>query len=109
MGIQVEFNPDLTLRRFGARGKDETECLPKRIQEGEIYYFRKEGQRNYCLKRSIPLRERSGRNIISEPIAEVRIMYEKHYVSRGKVYTEGKYLVSKLLDHDYSKLNTKKR
>ena len=63
MGIKIEFNPDLALRDFSEfrRGKREKEeCIPENLEEGRIYPFLKEGQRNYWLFGEIPLVETKG-------------------------------------------------
>ena len=41
MGIKVEFNSDLALRKFGTPGRLEDECLPEKLEAGKIYEFYK--------------------------------------------------------------------
>ena len=51
MGIKVEFNPDLALRKISEfkNGKRKIEeCIPETLEEGEVYDFLKKEQRNYC-------------------------------------------------------------
>ncbi len=43
MGIQVEFNPDLALRRVGTKNRQPKECLPEILEAGRRYPFLKEG------------------------------------------------------------------
>ena len=50
MGIQIEFNPDLALRKFGTSSRLEEECLPKILEVGKVYQFFKKRQRNYWLE-----------------------------------------------------------
>ena len=43
MGIQIEFNPDLALRKFGTEGREINECLPEKLEIGKVYNFLKQG------------------------------------------------------------------
>ncbi|HJW97097.1 MAG TPA: hypothetical protein VJ485_02955 [archaeon] len=101
MGIKVEFNPDLALRnisefRNGSRKKEE--CIPENLQEGKVYEFLKEGQRNYWIEGELPLRETTGNQQLSRPLASVLILEVTHLLINGKPYTKGKYKVEKRLD-----------
>jgi hypothetical protein len=93
MGIKVEFNPDLALRAFGTPGRLEEECLPENLKEKTIFAFLKEGQRNYWLEGEIPLLETKGNQLISKPLASIRILEVIHFLKDGKPYTKGTYQV----------------
>ncbi len=90
MGIQVEFNPDLALRNYSLfeKGKrKEEECLPKKLKMGQVYKFLKKGQRNYYLldDEPIPLIETQGSQILSKPLAAIRILEATHFNQKGKI------------------------
>ena len=93
MGIQVEFNPDLCLRAYGTKGRQDAECLPEKLVEGATYHFLKQGQRNYWLEGEIALRQTQGEQRLSKPIASIRIKEATHFLGDGKPYTRGKYEV----------------
>ena len=96
MGIQIEFNPDLALRdyaEFEAGRRKEAECLPKKIEAGQIYSFLKKDQRNYWFHGEIPLIETKGNQILSRPIAGIRIIEVTHFLEDSEVFTKGKYKV----------------
>lgn len=97
MGIEVEFNPDLALRKFGTSKRLEEECLPKNITEGKIYSFLKKGQRNYWLKGEIPLRMTEGNEKLSEPIGSIQILEATHYLVGENVWTKGVYKIIKII------------
>ena len=99
MGIQVEFNPDLALRKFGTQGRLEEECLPESLKPGKKYQFLKEGQRNYYLQGDVPLRVTEGNQNLSRPIASIRIENATHFLKEDKIYTRGEYLVVEIY-HD---------
>ena len=44
MGIQIEFNPDLALRAFGTSDRKKEECLPEKLEVGEVYSFLLNGE-----------------------------------------------------------------
>ncbi len=99
MGIQVEFNPDLALRNiveFEAGKRLAEECIPADLQIGQIYNFLKSGQRNYWLEGEIPLLETKGGGNLSAPLASIIILEASHFISDGKIFTRGKYLVKDL-------------
>ncbi len=103
MGIQVEFNPDLALRDFAEfrerrRGADE--CLPDKLDIGKSYVFKKKGQRNYWLLGEIPLLETKGNQVLSRPLASIRILEAAHYIEDGEVWTRGRYLVTEVFTDD---------
>lgn len=98
MGIQVEFNPDLALRKFGTEGRKSSECLPEKLEKGRTYPFLKEGQRNYWLDGEIPLLETKGNRELSRPLASITIIEATHFIQDGKVYTHGFYRVSEVFD-----------
>lgn len=100
MGIKIEFNPDLALRNYtefelGKRKKEE--CIPKDMQEGQIYDFLKKDQRNYGLFGEIPLIETKGNQILSRPKASIQIIEATHFLKDNEVWTKGKYKVIKIL------------
>lgn len=106
MGIQVEFNPDLALRKFNASrtGRKLEECLPQKLEVGRTYDFLKEGQRLYWLEGEIPLRETKGNGKISRPIASVIISEATHFRADNKNWTAGKYEVKEVIDPLDSKI-----
>jgi len=98
MGIQVEFNPDLALRKNMTEGRMVEECLPAKLEEGRTYDFLKEGQRNYWFQGDIPLLETTGNGNLSRPLASITILNANHFLRGERVYTEGKYRVNKIFD-----------
>jgi len=98
MGIAVEFNPDLCLRKYGTSGREMVECLPENLLIGAIHGFLKEGQRNYWLHGNIPLRETKGEGRLSRPVASVLILRAEHRLIGGRVWTEGEYKVNGVFD-----------
>ena len=100
MGIQIEFNPDLALRKFKTEGKEPEECIPENIKEGEAYQFLKKGKRLYWLHGEIPLRITIGNQQLSKPLASVIILEEVHFLRDNEIWTKGKYKVVKLLNEN---------
>ncbi len=101
MGIKVEFNPDLALRNFeefrkGKRKKEE--CIPEKIETGQVCGFLKKGQRNYWFEGEIPLVETRGMEQISRPLASILILEATHFMQGKEVWTKGKYQVMDLFD-----------
>jgi len=112
MGIQVEFNPDLALRKFGTEGREKEECLPERLEKGMICNFLKKGQRNYYISDNplwdfgeIPLMLTEGDEKLSRPIASIKILEATHFLRNGKVWTRGKFKVIEVFDVNDSKIN----
>lgn len=105
MGIKVEFNPDLALRKYRTPNRLEEECLPEEIFKGEIYEFLKEGQRNYWLDGELPLVETKGNEQLSRPLASIIILEATHFKKEGKTYTRGLYQVKEVYDIDDSKIH----
>lgn len=103
MGIQVEFNPDLALRKIdehkAGRRKIE-ECIPESLEEGKVYDFLKKGQRNYWLDGEIPLVETKGNQDLSRPLASVIILEATHFLNQNEAYTKGKYKVIEVFKDD---------
>jgi len=97
MGIQVEFNPDLALRKFNTSERLAEECIPEKIEEGKIYEFLKKGQRLYWLYGEIPLRITEGDQKLSRPLASVIIIEEIHFIKENEAWTKGKYKIIKIL------------
>jgi len=97
MGIQIEFNPDLALRKFGTDKRAPSECLPKILEEGRTYEFLKSGQRNYWLKGEIPLLETEGNGQLSTPLASIQIIETTHFLDGKNIWTKGKYLLIKII------------
>jgi len=103
MGIQIEFNPDLALRKFNTPGRRPEECLPKILEVSRVYDFLKSGQRNYWLEGEIPLLETKGNQQLSRPLASVKIVEAKHFIGDdGLVWTKGKFRVLKVFDPEDS-------
>jgi len=105
MGIQVEFNPDLALRKFGTAGRRPEECLPEKLEIGKIYDFLKEGQRNYWLDGEIPLLKTEGNQVLSRPLASIVILEATHIKDNNKIITKGKYKVIEVFDINDKKIN----
>lgn len=105
MGIQVEFNPDLALRKFKSPKRLEDECLPEILERGKVYSFLKEGQRNYWLEGEIPLLETKGNQQLSRPLASIKILEATHCIFVDRIYTKGKYLVTNVFDINNQKIN----
>ena len=104
MGIQIEFNPDLALRAFGTSDRKKEECLPERLEVGEVYSFLKEGQRNYWLQGEIPLVETKGNQQLSRPLAAIIVANVTHFRD-GAIWTRGKYLVTEVFDPKKKKIH----
>jgi len=100
MGVQVEFNPDLALRKFRTLNRLEEECFPEKLRENEIYPFLKKGQRIYYLKGEIPLVETEGNEKLSSPIASVKILGYSHFTIGEEVWTKGLYEIIKKIEHN---------
>jgi len=102
MGIQVEFNPDLALRNISEmkNGRKKEECIPERLEVGQIYEFLKQGQRNYWLQGEIPLLETKGGQQLSKPLASIVILEATHFMHDGIPCTKGKYKVIEVLKDD---------
>ncbi len=98
MGIQVEFNPDLALRAYNTPNRLPSECLPEKLEQGQIYEFLKQGQRNYWLEGEIPLLETKGNQKLSSTLASIIILEATHFMSPDQgPCTRGKY---KVIAHD---------
>ncbi|MFA7707757.1 MAG: hypothetical protein WCX73_02300 [Candidatus Pacearchaeota archaeon] len=102
MGIQVEFNPDLALRKFGTKGRLEDECLPRELTPLHIHNFLKEGQRNYYLQGEIPLVETQGNQQLSRPLASIEIIEYTNFLKDNKPYTKGRFMI-----HEVYNINDK--
>lgn len=97
MGIKVEFNPDLTLRAFATEGREQSECLPEKLEQGRAYRFLKKGQRNYWLNGEIPLLQTDGSQL-SRPLASIRIIDSTHFLRGNEVWTKGLYEILEVYD-----------
>lgn len=103
MGIVVEFNPDLALRDIkefeeGKRRKEE--CIPEKLEAGKTYPFLKKDQRNYWLFGEIPLIETKGNQVLSRPIASIKILEATHFCEDNQMFTKGKYKVFEVFKDD---------
>lgn len=105
MGIKVEFNPDLALRRFGTQNRKIEGCIPEKIEKGNIYNFLKEGLRNYWLEGEVPLLITEGNSKLSQPIASVIIIESTHFKKDNKLWTKRKYKVEEIFDISNNKIN----
>lgn len=108
MGIKIEFNPDLALRRYEKHLSGErlaAECVPVSLEVGQTYDFLKEGQRNYWLEGELPLLYTEGNSKLSRPIASIIILEVSHFMNEGKLYTKGKYLVKETFDMNDDKIH----
>ncbi len=93
MGVKVEFNAELALRRHGKKGRGPEECLPRRLDVDAEYNFLKKGQRNYWFGGDIPLYITSGREKVSSPIASIRIIEATHCRKGEEIWTRGVYRI----------------
>lgn len=93
MGIQVEFNPDLCLRAFGAENREPTECVPESLTRGLVFHFLKEGQRCFWFDGPVPLRITTGGGNYGEPVAMLKIVSATHRKMGDRVWTEGLAMV----------------
>ena len=112
MGIQTEYNPDLALRPYNTDGREPEECLPEKLEEGEIHNFLKKGQRLFWLSDDpewkngqIPLYETIGQGKFSRPIASVKIIEVTHFLKNSEVWTKGKYKVISIFNPNNQKIN----
>jgi hypothetical protein len=109
MGIQVEFNPDLALRgisEFKNGNRKPEECIPENIEVGKEYPFLKKGQRNYWLEGELPLLETKGNQVLSAPLASIKIVEAMHFTDKaGEIYTKGKYEVVEVFSGDQIHFN----
>jgi hypothetical protein len=100
MGIKVEFNPDLALRKFGAKNRLKEECLPENFEEGKVYDFLKKGRRVYWMEGEVPLMETKGKENLSDPLASI-VIIESTYFKKGKeIWTKGKYELIKIIEEN---------
>lgn len=107
MGIQVEFNPDLTLRKSNTFGRLEEECLPENLEIGKIYKFLKRGQRNYWLEDEIPLLKTKENGQLSRPLASIIILEVTHFVNPkdNQICTKGLYEVKEVYELNDNKIH----
>lgn len=101
MAIKVEYNPELALRNiseFKKGARKEEECIPEKLEAGEVHPFLKSGQRNFWLYGEVPLVETQGSEIVSSPKAVILILEVTHYMENNEIYTRGKYKVLELCD-----------
>lgn len=104
MGIKVEFNPDLALRsikEFKAGRRALEECIPELLQAGKKYPFLKSGQRLYNIGSKTPLLQTEGAEVLSEPVAAIRILEVTHVVQDEEVITRGTYIVDTVFDNGW--------
>jgi hypothetical protein len=104
MGIKVEFNPDLALRsiaEFKAGRRKKEECVPARLALGKMYPFLKSGQRLYNIGSKTPLLVTKGNENLSEPVAAIRILEVRHILKGKEIFTEGTYIVDRVLDNGW--------
>lgn len=108
MGIQTEYNPDLTLRPteyIQTHNRLPEECIPSNLQPNQTYHFLKKGQRDYYLLGEIPLLITKGNNQLSLPIASIIILESTHFVKNNEVWTKGTYQVKELIEENQIKYN----
>tara|TARA_Y100000310_G_C20387215_1_gene671015 strand:+ start:35 stop:406 length:372 start_codon:yes stop_codon:yes gene_type:complete len=115
MGITVDFNPDLALRNikeFKEGRRKVEECIPEDLKVNEVYFFLKKGQRLYWLNNSeewfkgeMPLIETKGDEILTRPLASIKMLEVTHFLEEGEVWTKGKYKVIDVFDLNSSKIN----
>ena len=103
MGIQVEYNPDLALRNikeFKAKQRKRAECIPAKLEPGQMYAFLKKDQRLYWLHGEIPLLETKGNQNLSRPKASIIIIEATHFIKNKQIFNKGKYKVIKILNNN---------
>lgn len=105
MGIKVEFNPDLALRKYNSPNRSEEECLPEIIKKGWIYSFLKKGQRNYWLEGEVALLETNGEQQLSKPLASIKILEATHFIRDNEICTRGKYQAIDVFEDKDDKIN----
>lgn len=105
MGIQIEFNPDLALRKYNSPNRSIEECLPENIEKEKVYKFLKKGQRNYWLEGEIALLETKGEQQLSRPLASIKILESTHFIKNNEIYTGGKYKVIDVFDARDNKIH----
>lgn len=105
MGIKIEFNPDLALRACKTEGRLEEECLPEKLEAGEVYPFLKKGQRNYWLEGEIPLLETKGNQQLSRPLASITILEATHFKKDNELHMRGQYKVNEVYDINDTKIH----
>ena len=115
MGIKVEFNPDLAMRNieeYKAGRRKIEECVPEKMETGDVFDFLKSGQRLYYLSDSefwgngqIPLCETGGNEKLSRPLASIKILEATHFLENGEVWTRGKYEVIEVFEKGDEKIH----
>jgi hypothetical protein len=103
MGIQIEFNPDLSLRNiseYKAGRRKAEECIPSPLEIDMTYDFLKEGQRCYWLEGELPLLETKGGGDLSNPKASIIITEATHFKEGGKTYTKGMFKVVAIISEN---------
>ncbi|MBR9704242.1 hypothetical protein GOV12_02430 [Candidatus Pacearchaeota archaeon] len=110
MGIEIIYNPDLALRDYEEYEKGNRkveECIPKNLEVGKTYEFLKSNQRVYWLNSSeewnngeMPLVITKGNEIVSRPVASIKMIEFTHFIINGKTFTKGIYMVIEIFDKD---------
>lgn len=103
MGISIEFNPDLCLRKYseftnGVRKKEE--CLPKNLEPNTTHSFLKKGQRMYWLDGELPLRKTEGNGVLSKTLASIKILEVSHKKNEQDIWTTGTYKIIEVYNDD---------
>ncbi len=88
------------IAEFKKGKRKREECIPKIMKAGQIYNFLKKDQRNYWLFGEIPLLETKGKQILSRPIASIKILEAVHFLNKDKIWTKGRYKVIEVFDGD---------
>ena len=70
-----------------------------------ILEFMKKGQRNYFLQGEIPLLETQGNQILSRPLASIKILEYTHKLLDNTPYTIGKYQIIEIYDINDPKIH----
>ena len=108
MGIRVEYNPDLALRNieeFKQGRRKQAECLPEKLEAGQVYDFLKKDQRLYWLHGELPLLETKGDQKLPLPLASIVILEATHLLINGEVWTKGKYKIVEIFEDDKVRFN----
>lgn len=110
MGIKLEFNPDLALRKFEEYKKGNRkieECVPEKMEVGVEYNFLKKGQRIFWLNNdpfwsngALPLVITEGNEKLSRPIASIKIIEVTHFLEKEEIFTKGKYKILEVFKDD---------
>ena len=115
MSIAAEFSPELALRdikEFKTKRRRREECVPENLKRNKIYKFLKTGQRIYWFNNEkfwgygqMPLVKTDGTGKTSHPVASIKMIEATHFITKGKIYTKGKYKVIAIFNKNDKKIH----